>query len=473
MAAAAAALGRTISFAPASAGGPKLAKPLPPRPPPLAALLGLGFEVCVADPRHCDIFSQSSTFTAQTHTHMREDVVRTQAFGAAIKAHCSGKVVLDVGTGDAAVFALKAARAGAAHVFAVEGDPASAARSRAVVEAAEQRGELRRGLVTVVCCLSTELSLAEHLGGVTPEVVVHELLGHFAGSEGVGYFYDDLRRRVCPNALSIPHCARTMLAPGRQPSPELLRSAPAARTLIGPGQKYLAVGPQLPPELLLAQPQAGEDLLFNDGGAAGVAVVQGELLEFEVEDATQVEGFYAWLRFQTSGGGDGDGDGGGEGGWTDALQSDRGMSWQVFFLPWSPPPGPASATVPPVVSGLRKRRRSTSTNTTATVHARLHANSLDRAPEYRFEFGAGTGGEEHSTTISLGELYPLTGGDYCRHCGEMTASLLDQESRFKACAKCNAAYHKACVVKLGWEGLTCGWWSADGWLCGGCRPAEA
>lgn len=271
--------------------------------------------------------------------------MRTEAFGTAIWAHCKGRIVLDVGTGDAAVFALEAARAGAARVFAVEGDPASAARARAVVEAAEHSGELRQGLVTVLCCLSTELSLAAHLGGVTPEVVVHELLGHFAGSEGVGYFYDNLRRRLCPEALSIPHRAQTMLAPGKQPCAELLRSAPAARTQIGPGQKYLAIGPQLPLELLLAQPKVGEDLLFNDVRAPGVTVVQGELLEFEVDDSTQVEGFYAWLRFQTDGGGIGGSDSsnssidsdGGNGGWTDVLRSDNGMSWQVFFLPWSPP----------------------------------------------------------------------------------------------------------------------------------------
>eukprot|EP00729_Bicosta_minor_P000147 gene147-32861_t len=384
MAAATAALGRTISFAPATTSSSTLRPVLPPAPP-FAALLGFGFEV-------------------------REDLVRTEAFGTAIWAHCKGRIVLDVGTGDAAVFALEAARAGAARVFAVEGDPASAARARAVVEAAEHSGELRQGLVTVLCCLSTELSLAAHLGGVTPEVVVHELLGHFAGSEGVGYFYDNLRRRLCPEALSIPHRAQTMLAPGKQPCAELLRSAPAARTQIGPGQKYLAIGPQLPLELLLAQPKVGEDLLFNDVRAPGVTVVQGELLEFEVDDSTQLQ-----------------------------LES-------------------------------AKRRR-----TTNTVHARLHASSLDTAPEYRFVFGSGSAAASTATTtttIALSELYPLTGGDYCRHCGGITTSLHDQESRFKTCTTCGSAYHRACVVKLGWEGLTCGWWSADDWLCGGCRPTE-
>ena len=33
---------------------------------PLDRHLGFGFEIGVADPRHCDIFSQSNTFTAET-----------------------------------------------------------------------------------------------------------------------------------------------------------------------------------------------------------------------------------------------------------------------------------------------------------------------------------------------------------------------------------------------------------------------
>lgn len=69
MAAATAALGRTISFAPATTSSSTLRPVLPPAPP-FAALLGFGFEVCVADPRRCDILSQSGTFSEQTHLHM-------------------------------------------------------------------------------------------------------------------------------------------------------------------------------------------------------------------------------------------------------------------------------------------------------------------------------------------------------------------------------------------------------------------
>ena len=92
---------------------------------------------------------------------MRADVVRTEAFRAAIGALCRGKVVLDVGTGDAALFALEAARAGATKVFAVEGDSSSAARARLAVGAAEDAGVVADGTVTVLNILSTELSASD------------------------------------------------------------------------------------------------------------------------------------------------------------------------------------------------------------------------------------------------------------------------------------------------------------------------
>ena len=289
-------------------------------------------------------------------------------------------------------------------------------------------------------------------------MVIHELLGHFAGSEGVGHFYNDLRTRLCPAALSIPHRAQTMLAPGLHPSPELLARAPPGQTLIGPGQKYLALpGLLLGPAsaLLLAPPQPAEDVQFNDGTALGVTVLQGRDLAFELDDgAAQVEGWYAWLRFQPDA----------AGGWADTFEGDgksHGTSWQVVFLPWI---APSQRTGSP--PGKRPR-------TPHTVHARLCVSSLGVTPEYVFDFWVANGdGFTATTPITLGELYPLTGGDYCRHCRGTTKSLRDQETRFRACSRCHGAYHRACVIELGWEGLTCGWWNSESWLCGPCRQTS-
>ena len=84
------------------------------------------FAVLVADPRHADIFSQSLTFDLATHGHMQADMSRCAAFSDALLTHAAGKVVLEIGTGPAALLAVLAARAGAARVYAVESDAASA-----------------------------------------------------------------------------------------------------------------------------------------------------------------------------------------------------------------------------------------------------------------------------------------------------------------------------------------------------------
>ena len=74
-AAVAAFLGRTVAFVAPGASSPKRSSVagLAQRgggdgcgAGPLDRYLGFGFEIGVADPRHCDIFSQSNTFTAET-----------------------------------------------------------------------------------------------------------------------------------------------------------------------------------------------------------------------------------------------------------------------------------------------------------------------------------------------------------------------------------------------------------------------
>lgn len=77
-AAVAAFLGRTVAFVAPGASSPKRSSvaglgaqrgdgdDCGAGPGPLDRYLGFGFEIGVADPRHCDIFSQSDTFTAET-----------------------------------------------------------------------------------------------------------------------------------------------------------------------------------------------------------------------------------------------------------------------------------------------------------------------------------------------------------------------------------------------------------------------
>eukprot|EP00966_Prymnesium_polylepis_P082806 1917736-Prymnesium_polylepis.1 len=111
-----------------------------------------------------------------------------------------------------------AAEAGAAKVYAVECDPASAEAARQQIGCLERAGSVTPGQVVVLEQFSTSLTLAD-VPGV--EVVLHELMGTFASSEGVRKFITDTKK-LSNGSLSIPHRAQTMLAPGVAPSLELL-----------------------------------------------------------------------------------------------------------------------------------------------------------------------------------------------------------------------------------------------------------
>lgn len=128
---------------------------------------------------------------------------RHRAYRDAIRAAAPGKVVLDVGTGRDALWALEAARAGARHVYAIEADPGFAGRA---AETTESAGLSDR--VTVLPGLSTEQTLP-----VRAEVCVSEIVGNIATAEGMIPTLADARARLCtPDCVWIPFRAQTWAA---------------------------------------------------------------------------------------------------------------------------------------------------------------------------------------------------------------------------------------------------------------------
>ena len=466
---------------------------------PLEHYVRMGcFEVLVADPRPTDVFSQSLTFDVATHDHMQADGARCAAFADAISEHARGKIVLEIGTGPSALLAVLAARSGAKRVYAVEGDAAAASAAKQHVEQLVQAGSVPAGCILILHKFSTQLSSADLPEPI--DLVVHELLGTFASSEGVRHFLGAARPRVlrAPGAcVSIPHRSATMLAPGIAPGRDLLRRVPSRHTAIGPGQKYLIVGRAgaLPPELLMATALPFEDLFFNAppehehaprddeiapgerreggdgtsggatcgasgdatggasgdatggasgdaaGGATGGATVVGSSsccrvgfgtectreehpLWFTADRDGLVEGFYIWLRFQAAAGH----------GWVDSFSGSRdgqSTSWAVLFVPL----GAAAVAV----------RTGERLCATCTV-----LGGGTRTPAYAFRFD-GPGGAEgpsvrplHTVALSLGELYPLNGGSWCRACAGTTASVAEEQSAWHYCAGCGDAYHRRC-----------------------------
>ncbi|MFJ1996254.1 50S ribosomal protein L11 methyltransferase [Streptomyces asiaticus] len=131
---------------------------------------------------------------------MIKDERRTGRYAEAVRRYAPGRTVLDIGTGQDAVWALAAARAGARHVWAVEVIPKSVRIARKTIEEA---GFADR--ITVVEGLSTEIELPEPV-----DMCVSEIIGTLGGSEGAGSVLRDARERlVKPGGVFVPHRSAT------------------------------------------------------------------------------------------------------------------------------------------------------------------------------------------------------------------------------------------------------------------------
>eukprot|EP00035_Acanthoeca_spectabilis_P008544 m.155363 g.155363 ORF g.155363 m.155363 type:complete len:728 (-) comp14405_c0_seq1:2600-4783(-) len=139
---------------------------------------------------------------------MLNDVFRNNIWDAAISqavqrfrfAHGRGPVVLDIGCGTG-LLAMMAARAGAAHVIAVDSFPGLGHVTGEIVEA---NGLTEK--ITVRQCKGSELeNLSDLIGAERCDMVVSELLDHtFVGEGMVPALCDASRRLLTPEAVSVP-----------------------------------------------------------------------------------------------------------------------------------------------------------------------------------------------------------------------------------------------------------------------------
>lgn len=138
----------------------------------------------------------------EVHAVMLRDAPRVAAFRAALDASVHGKTVLDVGAGTG-LLSLLALRAGASHVYAVEGS-ALASLLPAVFEANGFAGR-----ATVLACRVEDAVLPARV-----DVIVSEWLGfhllHEAMLESVVIARDAWLK---PGGLMLPSSARVLAAP--------------------------------------------------------------------------------------------------------------------------------------------------------------------------------------------------------------------------------------------------------------------
>lgn len=198
---------------------------------------------------------------------MRDDHARTEAYRRAIAAAAPGQIVLDIGTGALALLALFAAESGAEHVYAFEVNETAYIKACATVAASAFADR-----ITVVKGFSTDPDV------VLPRkctLIIHELIGEFAGEEGVvAAVLDAAHRHIDPQAsapLSVPSRTLSLVAPAELPDatshPQYCANL-LDGLLDGPGQAGALKLPALPRDALLAAAQPFEDLRFETASPA-------------------------------------------------------------------------------------------------------------------------------------------------------------------------------------------------------------
>jgi protein arginine N-methyltransferase 1 len=138
---------------------------------------------------------------------MENDEVRNRAYRDVIRQTVAGKVVLEVGAGRKARWAVCCARAGARKVYAIEAN-------RRACQAARRFLQSRRiDNVELLYGFSDRVRLPERC-----DVLVHSLAGDIGSCEGMVRFVEDAKRRLLtPGALHIPERCTTYVVLAEDP----------------------------------------------------------------------------------------------------------------------------------------------------------------------------------------------------------------------------------------------------------------
>jgi hypothetical protein len=132
---------------------------------------------------------------------METDEVRNRPYRDTIRETVAGKVVLDVGTGRQAMWAVCCARAGAKRVYAIE------ANKRAYRSSLRFLRSQGMGNVILIHGFSDQVNLPERC-----DVLVHEIVGCIGSSEGMVTFVEDAKQRLLTtDPVLIPQRCTTYL----------------------------------------------------------------------------------------------------------------------------------------------------------------------------------------------------------------------------------------------------------------------
>ena len=152
-------------------------------------------------------------FDPSAYKAMKDDPTRTPYFQKAIQQRLGNNpesmIVLDLGTGPYALFAIMAAQAGAKAVYAMEADQQAAQSARTTIAKAGYDD-----IITVLEGFSTNLELPQ---GVKADICIAEIVGSIASEEGAYATIRDAHQRLVKHPTQpsswIPNRIQTYAAP--------------------------------------------------------------------------------------------------------------------------------------------------------------------------------------------------------------------------------------------------------------------
>jgi hypothetical protein len=186
---------------------------------------------------------------------METDDLRNQPYRDTIREIVADKVVLELGTGRKALWAVCCSEGGARKVYAVE------ANERAYRESLQYLEARKITNVHLVFGYSDKITLPERC-----EVLVHDLIGDISSSEGMIPFIEDAKRRLLtPDAVHIPQRCTTYAVLAEDPKFTLTESALSYALR---GFRRMASLPFVRvfgfrPSSALSEPQVVEDFVFR------------------------------------------------------------------------------------------------------------------------------------------------------------------------------------------------------------------
>ncbi len=186
---------------------------------------------------------------------METDEVRNQPYQDAIQEAVSGKVVLELGTGRKALWAVRCARAGAKRVYAIEANERAYHSSLRVLKSEGIKN------VELIWGFSDKIDLPERC-----DVLVHDLVGDIASSEGMIPFIEDARQRLLQSdAIHIPRQCTTYAVLAEDPK---LSAAEWIFSYALRGLQRFDAVPFVrffgfPQAAALSEPQVFEDIVFQ------------------------------------------------------------------------------------------------------------------------------------------------------------------------------------------------------------------